>query len=272
MNINNNPLDISFYSRPFIHNPLPYHKLKGKETTYEKKIPSGSITFSSKDFVPYGLYGRLAIVAMANLAHRTDDSLITSVFLYDMVKTLRNSPHPSGLQMEKMKQQIEAWCTTLMTITYKTEAIKSYSNLLLVDAYEIKYQKDLLENETAYFKFSQRGKNFLLETSIPIPHEAVTTIDKAFSFDCLAWLIISNYRMNMRGEESHFIPWNQLIAQFGVTKYNVSHFKDSFCETLFDVQQEFYKDAKAEREPTGIMLYKSPLLVASKKDILLPQI
>lgn len=266
MIIKPDPPILSFYGGDFVHSPLPYH-FEGN--TYSKRLPYGWISFSSQAFVPYGLYGRLGLTGITNLAHKAEDSMIVSITLYELLKSLRSS-HPTGSQLEKMTKQIEAWCTTLMTISYNSETRNSYNNLLLVDAYEIQLQKNLGKDQRAYFRFTDQGKRFLRETSIPIPHEAVRSIKRAFDFDCLAWLITSNFRLAVNDKAEQFVTWEQLADQFGVNKYNLAHFRKSFCEALYSTQQAFYPQARATRFQTGIMLHRSPLLVKNKKDILLP--
>lgn len=256
--------DLAFFSSNFVYFPLPYHTAG---TMYSKDLSYGKVSYTSSTCVPYGLFARLALTAITNLAYRSDDTSISSFTLYDLLRSLRNK-HPTGKQLEKMETQLTAWSTTLITISYSSESRKSYSNLLLIDEADFRLQKNLNKDQKVFMKFSDKGKSFLIDTAIPLPQDAVRNIKQAFDFDCLSWLITSLFRL--RDKENQLITWTQLATQFGFNKYNMSNFKKTFSETLFNLQQSYYPKAKVSLCTEGIMLHSSPLLTKQKNDILLP--
>lgn len=259
--------ELSFFTNSFIYFPLPYHRVGH---VYAKTLPVGTISMSSSLNIPYGLYARLALIAITNLAYQSADIEISSFTLYELLRNIRQA-HPTGGQLKKFEEQLEAWSTTLITLIYQNENKNSYRNLLIVDSADFKLEKSRrIEDEKVYIKFTDRGKAFLTETSIPIPAKAVRQIKSTFDFDVLSWLISTVFQIGEK--ESHNIAWPQLASQFNVSRQNRPKFKLAFISSVFDIAYAYYPEARLSIDKNGIVVYKSPLLTKQKNDLLLPYI
>lgn len=105
---------LSAYSSNFIYFPLPYH-YAGYQ--YSKVTQNGTLTLMSTVGVPYGLYARLALVAITRLACKTDKNTIEDISLYEMLNAIRGVK-PSGVQLDKFEKQLESWATTVINFMY----------------------------------------------------------------------------------------------------------------------------------------------------------
>ena len=234
--------DLGFYNSSFVCFPLPKQAV-GNSYTHELSL--GTLSFSSMTEVPYGLYARLALISMTNLAFRSKESVITSFTLYSLLSGLRYLK-PTGKQLERFAHQLENWSSTLISLRYEEESRMSIQNLLLVDSADFRLEKDL---------------------------DALQKITHAFDFDTLAWLISSIYQVSKK-DEPRLIAWPHLCNQFHITPNNFPRFKTSFGKSLFRVQQSFYPGAKIYRVPEGIIVDKSPLLTQERKSnvLMLPSL
>lgn len=256
--------DLSFLSNNFIYFPLPYRQV-GRY--YQKKLAVGTITFSSSTSIPYGLYARLALVALTNLAYRSQGKDIVAFSLYKLLFQLRENK-PTGIQLDKFEEQLQNWATCLISVQYKDSQKLAISNLLLIEAAEFSLKKHLEKDSNTLIRFSERGKDFLINSAIPVPSSAIKTITQPFDFDTLMWLISSIYQI--QEQDYKIVKWNHLFAQFNIAPKNSTRFKSQFSETLFTMRQAYYPDAEIYRDPEGIRICKSPLLVKQKDSILIP--
>lgn len=261
--------DLGFFNSSFVCFPLPKQTVGN---SYCQKLPLGTLSFSSMTEVPYGLFARLAIIAITNLAFRSSQNTISSFTLYRLLNELRYLK-PNGRQLNKFAQQLENWSTTLISVRYEEDTRISISNLLLVDSAEFRLEKDLEDNMHVFLSLTDKGRSFLQSSSFPMPQEAVQKITHSFDFDTLAWMISSVYQVAKK-DEPKLIDWNHLCDQFSVSPNNAPRFKVQFGESLFKVQQAFYPQAKVYRHKEGIFIDRSPLLTREKTDnmIMLPAI
>lgn len=261
--------NLGFYNSSFVCFPLPKQAV-GNSYTHELSL--GALSFSSMTEVPYGLYARLALISMTNLAFRSKESVITSFTLYSLLSGLRYLK-PTGKQLERFAHQLENWSSTLISLRYEEESRMSIQNLLLVDSADFRLEKDLDDNMHVYLSLTEKGKDFLQKASFPMPLDALQKITHAFDFDTLAWLISSIYQVSKK-DEPRLIAWPHLCNQFHITPNNFPRFKTSFGKSLFRVQQSFYPGAKIYRVPEGIIVDKSPLLTQERKSnvLMLPSL
>lgn len=123
---------LRFYPTGFCSLPLP---LRSVGNRYIRSVTNcGNIDMISSKFVPYGMYGRLALIAMTSLAKDTDAVTRTTDYdsLYLMLEKL-NGKKPTGPQFNKFKNQLLALCTTLVTFNHISTNQRSVSNMILVD-------------------------------------------------------------------------------------------------------------------------------------------
>lgn len=252
---------LAYYTTNLVYFPLPYHSVGAFYS--QERVQGGSISYVSKNGVPYGLYARLAITALTNLAAKADNEGIVTFSIYELLKSARANI-PNGKQLAKFENQLISWCTTTITISYTTANRKSYENLLLVSAASFGLKKNMAKNSDSFIKFSAEGKEFLLSTSLPIPLEAVRNINQAFDFDTLAWLITSTFTLRRKGKEYQQVYWSILLKQFSYSRNNSTNFRRSFCEALFRLKQKYYPEARVERSPDGLIIYNSPLLTSRR--------
>lgn len=255
--------EVSYYSSSFVYFPLP---MRNCGSVYTKRTSIGSVSYTSPLFVPYGLYARLALVAITNMAKGADDRYATSS-VYDLLKSVRVN-RPTGRQMEKMSSQLTAWTTSLITVSFDSEVRKSYRNLLLCTGGDFRLKKDREKDEAVCIQFTEEGREFLTTNSFPVPNSAVQDIGNAFDFDCLCWLIASTYQC--QGKPYLFAPWHQIYRQFDVDASHVARFRKDFLSTLSVLKQSYYPEAKVDDWREGIVIYSSPLLTKSKNSYLIP--
>ena len=255
----NGSTELGFYNSSFVCFPLPKQSVG---SSYMHELSVGTLSFSSMTEVPYGLYARLALISMTNLAFRNQEELITSFTLYKLLHELRDLK-PTGKQLEKFAKQLENWSTTLISLRYEEESRMSIQNMLLVESADFRLEKDLEDNMHVYLSLTEKGKDFLQNASFPMPLDALRKITHACDFDTLAWLISSIYQVSKK-DEARLIDWQHLCSQFHIKPNNLPRFKTSFGTSLFRVQQSFYPEAKVYRCPEGIIVDKSPLLTKER--------
>ncbi len=251
--------ELGFYNSSFVCFPLPKRAVGG---SYTHELSLGTLSFSSMTDVPFGLYARLALISMTNLAFRNQDNLISSFTLYGLLNELR-AMKPTGKQLEKFANQLENWSTTLISLRYEEETRMSIKNLLLVDSAEFRLEKDLEDNMQVYLSLTNKGREFLQNASFPMPLDALRMITQSFDFDTLAWLISSVYQVSKK-DEPRLIDWPHLCSQFHITPNNLPRFKTNFGTSLFRVKQAFYPEAKVSRCSEGIIVDRSPLLTRER--------
>lgn len=251
--------ELGFFNSNFVYFPLP-KKSTGPRFTYELAI--GSLTITSSTEVPFGLYARLALIAMTNLAFRSKENPIKSFTTYKLLHDLRWYK-PTGPQLVKFANQLINWSTTLITLMYRTEEKSSFRNLVLIDSAEFRLEKDLDDDMHVYLQFTDSGRDFLIESAFPIPLEALQKVKCAFDLDTLAWLISSVYQVS-KANSPRLINWDKLYEQFLISQKNQSKFKSSFGTSLYEMKSNFYSDAKVTRTPEGIQIFPSPLLTKEK--------
>lgn len=251
--------ELGFFNSNFVYFPLP-KKSTGPRFTYELAI--GSLTITSSTEVPFGLYARLALIAMTNLAFRSKENPIKSFTTYKLLHDLRWYK-PTGPQLVKFANQLINWSTTLITLMYRTEEKSSFRNLVLIDSAEFRLEKDLDDDMHVYLQFTDSGRDFLIESAFPIPLEALQKVKCAFDLDTLAWLISSVYQVS-KANSPRLINWEKLYEQFLISQKNQSKFKSNFGTSLYEMKSNFYSDAKVTRTPEGIQIFPSPLLTKEK--------
>lgn len=261
---------VSVLPSQFITFPLPYKKAG---TVYKKGFGNGSIALVSPIYVPYGLYGRYALLSLTNLAclaHSKAAVTVSGFSLYSLLSEYKTS-HVSGVQLAMFETQFIAWAQTLITFSSVSAEKKSYKNLLLIDKSNFRLEKnaDLLKEEVSV-TFTHSGLEFLIENSVPMPLSAISEIESAFDFDVFCWLVISIFQTH--GKDGIFAPWKQLEKQFGISSSNASRFRRNFSESLSAVRDGFYSQARYIESSEGIAIMQSPLLVRKKGDISIPAI
>ena len=258
---------LGFYNTNFVYYPLPYRAVGGR---WEQHIAGGNINLSalSSASVPYGLYGRLALIAMINLASGEDRFVVFSV--YETLKKIKLIK-PTGTQLEKFIVQLENWASTAISLRYARPDRIDIFNLFLVEEASISLLKDsekTAEKSRSAIRFSERGAEFLKTSAFPIPQDAISQIDSAFEFDTLSWLISSIYQIRER-KEPCLVPWRRLSAQFNISPKNISRFREQFSKSLFELKAAYYPAARVRRYQEGIEISPSPLLVPERGRALL---
>ena len=261
---------MSMLPSPIITFPLPYKK---KETVFRKGYNNGSLSLSSSSFVPYGLYGRYALLALTNLAVSASEKgsrVVRDLSLYKMLQPYK-ATHVQGRQLELFEQQMMAWSHTLITFSSVSELRRSFKNILLLEesSFFLKKNSDGSE-EKASLVFNQEGQDFLIGNSVPIPHLAVMQIESAFDFDVFTWLVVSIFAT--RSKEVIFVPWAQLEKQFGINPEarNSAKFHKNFQDSLTAVRNTFDPEAKFTTTYDGVAVFNSPLLTRQKEDVVIP--
>lgn len=88
------------------------------------------------------------------------------------------------------------------------------------------------------------------------------------ALDIYCWTIYRIYTLNRARRPSVKIPWESLQLQFGsgypMTPQGTRNFRRSFKKELTKVQALFYRAAKIEATKEGLILRKSPQLIASR--------
>ena len=263
---------LRFYPTGFCSLPLP---LRSVGNRYIRSVTNcGTIDMISSKFVPYGMYGRLALIAMTSLAKDTDAVTRTTDYdsLYLMLEKL-NGKKPTGPQFNKFKNQLLALCTTLVTFNHISTNQRSVSNMILVDkATFLSMEKCGTKEYTGTIRFSETGYKFLNANAMPIPVKALHEIVQPFKFDVLVWLLVSLYPIR-RGQRV-MIPWLKLYEQYGVTEEVKKHnFRHTFSMVLDEVAEKYYPDARFSIDVSrggGIMLETSPRLLFKDDTCLTP--
>lgn len=251
--------ELGFFNSNFVYFPLPK---KSTGVRFTSDLAIGSLTITSTTEVPFGLYARLALIAMTNLAFRSKENPVKSFTVYKLLHDLRWYK-PSGLQLSKFANQLVNWSTTLITMMYRTEERTSVKNLVLIDSAEFKLEKDLENDMHVYLQFTDSGRDFLIESAFPIPLEALQKVKCAFDLDTLAWLISSVYQVS-KTNTPRLINWENLYEQFAISQKNQSKFKTNFGSSLYEMKLNFYSDARVTRTPEGIQIFPSPLLTKER--------
>lgn len=248
---------------PIITFPLPY---RNAGTSWKKTTPNGSIKLASAAGVPYGLYGRLGLITLTNLAFAESIKTFSVYKLLRLVKPKKIT----GIQLQKFESALNSWGNTLITFSSLTPTKQSFRNLLLVKEGEFRLKKDCDHEHEVSLVFTEEGKSFLTENAVPIPSDAVQEIDSAFDFDVLSWLIISLFLVYQKKEV--LVPWSRLRIQFGISSKNSGHFRTCFEHSIRDLADAFYPQANFFVDEKGVYLLPSPLLIAKPKDLMLPAI
>ncbi len=256
-------MNLEFYNSNFVYFPLPK---QAAGTIYKKKINIGNITLLSSLQIPYGLYGRLALVAITNLACRNQDLLISAFTLYDLLRSLKKG-HPTSTQLDKFLFQLQNWSSTLVSVDYKDTKKFVIKNLLMIEQAEFQLEK--ISTRKSYIKFTTDGKAFLEGAAFPIPSDAVRDIKTPLDFDILIWLISSMYCIRNTSDFS-MISWNCLANQFCIQQNNLARFKYQFATSLMSIQQAYYPTAQLTISANGVFLKNSPLLTKEKNSYFLP--
>ncbi len=257
-------------SRNFIFFPLPR---TNSGAFFKKKLGAGTLimTSATKE-VPYGLYARLALTALTNIVNKMNDKTRYEEFsIYELLKELRYQ-RPTGKQLNSFESQLMNWCSTLISLQSSTPGEISYNNLLLVDSATLRLAKNISPQHKNYIRFTEKGKEFLKDKSVPIPSEAIRTITNPMDFDVLSWLIYSVYLVSRRKSDSILFEWKYFYPQFGIDNTNKPYFRKEFCKKLYSVQQAFYPQARIEQVSTGIKVNHSPLRIPNKTDTYYPQL
>ena len=256
----------SFYNTKFVYFPLP---TKNIGAVWKQVTPSGSIAMLSSPSVPFGLFGRLALVALMNLSSGDEKEVIFSP--YDILKKIRLAK-PTGLQLDKFLKQLVYWASVSITIIYKhpgNTRIDTH-NLVITEDSSISLIKDTDDKATlSGVRFSERGLKFLSMNAFPVPQDAISSIRSAADFDILSWMISSIYQLK-EDSQPRFVTWDSIISQFNVSKPNIARFKNDFGATIFDLKSAYYPEAKIVRYHDGISLSPSPLLVPEKNLVKVP--
>lgn len=255
---------LSAYSSNFIYFPLPYH-YAGYQ--YSKVTQNGTLTLMSTVGVPYGLYARLALVAITKLACMADKNTIEDISLYEMLNDLREAK-PRGAQLDKFEKQLESWATTVINFMYEDDTWRTYRNLLLIKEGRFALQKNLKENEKVQITFSDDGLEFFRSNLIPIPTDAVREIEQSFDFDVLSWLVLTIYQC--REKNSILTPWQSLYTQFQISPKNYPKFRTNFTETLLEVKKRFYPKAKIHKSREGGLIIENSPLLTDERTLLMP--
>lgn len=258
---------LGFYNSNFVYFPLPNRKPSGNSFT--KKLSIGDLSFSSSESVPYGLYARLAIISLTNIACRNKNQNKVDTFtLFGLLKELKGTK-PTGIQLNKFSQQMQNWAATLITLKFDNDERKAFKNLLLIESAMFQKENELNSSERVFVNFTDAGKEFLISSAFPIPNAAVQSITQAFDFDILTWLISSIYQIRYRADHKT-IEWDSLAQQFGISSDHMTRFKAQFCKTLYNLKCAYYPDAKIYRTDEGIIIGNSPLLTEEKNSLKMP--
>lgn len=255
---------LSAYSSNFIYFPLPYH-YAGYQ--YSKVTQNGALTLMSTVGVPYGLYARLALIAITKLACMADKNAVEDISLYEMLNAIRGAK-PSGIQLNKFEKQLESWATTVINFMYEDDTWKTYKNLLLIKEGRFALKKNLTENERVQITFSDDGLEFFRSNLIPVPTDAVREIEQAFDFDVLSWLVLTVYQC--REKDSIITPWQSLYTQFQISPDHRSRFRNNFTEKLLEVKRRFYPKAKIHKSREGELIIENSPLLTDERILLMP--
>lgn len=262
---------MQYYPSPLCTLPLPY-KHQGKVYTTEVR-QGGKLSMLSSTLVPYGLYGRLALIAITSLAYKSDSKTLTSSYesLYTLLKQLK-SDKPTGTQLEKFETQMTAWANTYINISHISNTQKEYHNLLLIETAHFQLKKDsLIQDESTKLKFTAAGKDFLTTNSIPVPSEIIRDISQPFLFDIFTWAVVSTF--SNRNKDRQYIPWTRLYAQFRIPPNKTYDFREKFHAGLRSVIYSYYPTANIIVDKTksgGVYLEEILPLVPSKENVMLP--
>lgn len=252
---------LRYYPSTFSILPLPYREIQlGKN--YEKQFPNGgSISLTSNTMIPFGLFGRLALIALNTLAYKSDsENIVYTDSLFSMLKAIKGIS-PTGAQLRKFEQQLIAWTNTLVTVSYVTDTSKNYKNLLLIENGEFFLERNKLDN-SSLIKFTIQGKKFLTTNTVPLPIVMLEEINQPLEFDLFLWLILAIY--SCEADDYEQIAWNKLYMQFGISPTKYYDFRNRVRSILSRIIARYYPDSKVFIDKTkngGIFLAKSSLTV-----------
>lgn len=250
---------LSTFNSNFVYFPLPY-RTSGK--VFSKKTNNGTLSLVSNEGVPYGLFGRLALIAITKLATSTKTEKTHDISVYELLREIKGKK-PTGSQLDKFEKQLISWASTMISFRYEDESWKTFKNLLLIKEGRFALQKNLENDETLDITFTDEGLSFFRANLIPVPAKAIQEIDQPFKLDILCWLILRVYQC--REKDYQETSWDDLYLQFKVDKKkNASHFRSSFSKTLHEVRRFFYPEAQLKTSDKGIWVGHSQLLTEEK--------
>lgn len=252
---------MKFYPSMFSNIPIPYRKAG---TIFSNSVKNGGrLVLITPTGVPYGLYGRLALIAITTLAYRSNDNLsVSSESLYSILKQLKNEK-PTGNQLEKFESQMISWANTTIHASHISNTYKEYKNLLLIEKSGFTLKKNLTDKSTDIL-FTKQGKEFLTNNTIPLPIDVLKDIEQPLSFDIFTWAVISLFSMK---ENKQFIQWEKLYSQFNISPNKHYDFRHRFNEIMKSMLLQYYPQANIVIDKSrlgGVYLVSSQLLVSNQ--------
>ena len=118
-------------------------------------------------------------------------------------------------------------------------------------------------------RLSDRFYSEIIEHPVPVDMRILKALKRSpMELDIYCWTIYRIYTLNHSRRSTVTIPWEALRGQFGSnyadTPQGARDFKREFIKHLNRVHTLFYKQAKIEATPSGLILKKSPLQIPKK--------
>lgn len=209
--------------------------------------------------LPYGEKSRLILMYLNGEALRTKSPVI------HMGRSLKQFAiklqiDPNGRNLKIIRNQLECLAAAHITFgmdsgTYKTDVIDAYSLWRPDDAMRRAPWPSTVRLAPRYFET-------LMKHAVPLDSRAIGALaHSALDLDIYAWLAQRLWRIPENEEQ--LVSWQALKAQFGPDYDRLRKFREKFLLALTAVEA-VYRDAKIEKDNTGLLLRYSPPPVPQK--------
>ena len=215
-----------YLPRYFINMTLPHSR--SNKIVFTRYNGSQTLKLQADDEIglPYGVYARLVLIFLTSQRVFTNEREFKlgaswSKFLSDM------QIHKNGKKVQAVKEQLKRLCATTYRIFDSREVNEvrkddSFSQMLVAEKWM--RSKDGVEVTLSPGFFIMTG-----DSVVPLQSDIVRKLRRSpLTLDLYAWLSCRLYKL----EKKAFIPWHQLMPQFGANYRRLVDFRKKFRSCL----------------------------------------
>jgi hypothetical protein len=276
---------VSYYTPILIQCTLPHSDPKTRDWVKTNGdvslIVSSGVDENLKPYgVPYGSFPRLVLAYIITRVIQTGERHIDlsshfSGFLNEIGYT--SNHRGTGVKGQRVRDQLIRLLRASITFQAKAEGHLAVLDVKVAPKFELWWDYKNPEQDSlwgSYVDISEDFRQSILRAPVPLRTDILKAHKKSpLALDVYMWMSYRLFTLRARGQESISLGYGRLQEQFGtgIAEKDYRTFRRRFKQAFTDVA-EHWRVPDSEKSllnydlnETGLVLYRSPLLIAKPK-------
>ncbi len=273
---------ISYYTPILIQCTLPHSDPKTRDWVktngdFSLIVSSGVDQNLEPYGVPYGSFPRLVLAYIITRVIQTGERRIAlashfSGFLQEIGYTSNHKG--TGIKGQRIRQQLLKLFRASVTFQGKTAGHLAVQDIKVAPRFELWWDVKNPEQDSlwgSYLDISEEFRQAILSAPVPLCTNILKALHKSpLALDVYMWVSYRLFVLHSTGQGSVSLGYGRLQEQFGtgIAEVNYRKFRQEFKAAWAKVASLWREEdgekslLNYELHPTGLVLYRSPLLVA----------